>query len=208
MSYFSHPYLSNSDLKDFGKKIGIEREMPANMEAIFSFGTLFHKVILEPNRVTDEDRKHPDYALADKMRLRYWEDPIARMVINGHDFEREHEFYATVQVGGMEYNARCKADGYRNGISTLLELKGLRVTHQKGFEEALLNFDYDRAAVHYMLTSKCDKVLIVGISKSDPKKLFRKVVKKHDEFYAWGEEKLKDRLRLLYQYSPDDVRLL
>jgi len=50
--------------------------------------------------------------------------------------------------------------------------------------------------------------LIVGLSKKNPKKIFKRFIKKHDDFYAIGEQKLIDNLTLLRDISPEDVPLI
>jgi len=82
------------------------------------------------------------------------------------------------------------------------------VESEKAFNEAIVNFDYDQAVVHYMLTAKRKTELIVGISKKRPERLFKKIIKQHDESYLIGEQKLIDSLDLLYPYSPDDIKLV
>ncbi len=202
--YFGHPFISNSDLKHFKQNLGMSRELPVNLQAIFEFGSLFHRIILEPNLITDEDKNHPDFSKAERMKDTFWKDQLCRSFIMATDFSREHEIYDTLEVGGMRIQARCKADGIRTQLRFLLELKGLNVSTEKAFQDSLINFDYDQAAVHYMLTSKCELTLIAGISKKKDV-MFKRIVKRHDDFYLGGEQKLIDCLKLLKDFSPDDV---
>jgi hypothetical protein len=205
MTYFSHSYLSNSDLKKFKQQVLNPREEPENLQEIFDFGSLFHHVILEP---TLADLANKDLPLALQMRDTYWADKWCRNFSMSDDFEREQEFYETVQVGSYEFKSRCKADGIRTRLKVMLELKGLSVENEKAFRDALVRFDYDQAIVHYMLTTKCDIGMIVGISKRDPRKLFKWMVREHDDFYLIGEDKLINTLELLRQFSPHDVKVL
>lgn len=207
MNYFDHPYVSNSDLKNFKKKIGMAPEDPLNLQAIFDFGSLFHATILEPH-LTNKDDMSDDAVLARKMKDTFFKDELCRSFVMAPDFKREEEFYNQVEVDGMRFNSRCKADGVRTGLKVFLEIKGLGIDSEKAFKEALTRFDYDQGIAHYMLTSKCDMAIIVGISKRKPERMFKKIVKKHDEFYAWGEEKLIQVLRLLHTYSPEDIQLV
>lgn len=208
MGYFDHPSISNSDLKRFKERLGMYRATPENLEAIFAFGTRFHQGILEPHLLTDEDKASEEYPTIMKMKDTFWRDELCRDFILAKDFKREHEFYDTLTLDGMQIEARCKADGYREKRKFFLELKSTACESQKSFEQAMLDLDYDQACVHYMLTAKCDVALIVGISKKRPERLFKRIVKKHDDWYAWGEEKLSKTLNLLYQYSPEDVKFV
>lgn len=207
MNYFDHENISASDLKSFLKKLGGGYEDPANLEQIFEFGTLFHQTILEPHKNYNHEPS-AELRLATNMKDTFFKDDICRMFITGHDFKREEEFYEVVEVGGMQYKARCKADGSRRGISSLLELKGLKMTSSKTFDAAIDRLNYDMTAVHYMLTARAERMLIVGISKIDPRIIFKKIIKRCDETYIVGEEKLIQTLRLLRQYSEDDVKLV
>jgi len=207
LTYFDHDYISASDLKAFLKKTQGGIEEPANLQAIFDFGTLFHETILEPFKHYDHEETD-ELKLARKMKDTFFKDELCRMIVMRPDFQREQEHYEVIEVGGMKYEARCKCDGDSKGISTILELKGLIVTTQKAFDAAIDRLNYDMTAVHYMLTAKRDRQLIIGISKKNPDLLFKRVIKKHDETYLIGEEKLIQTLRLLREYSPEDIQLV
>lgn len=203
--YFQHPFISNSDIKAFKKSVGIiTREDPENLQAIFDFGSLFHATILEPHLAK---RDHADYALAKQMRDSFWADPTCRGFASSRDYHREQPAFNEVQVGPYKAKFRCKMDGVRTGLKIMLELKGLGVESEKAFREALVRNDYDQAIVHYMLTADMRMALIVGISKKDPRMLFKWYVKKHDEFYLGGEQKLIDSLTMIREFSPEDVVL-
>jgi hypothetical protein len=204
-AYFSHDYISNSDIKKFLQQIGLKREAPANLDKIFELGTLIHSSILEPHTA---NTNHKDYDLACRMRDTFWKDDFCRNFAMAKDFQREYEVYSTVEVGGMQFNSRCKCDGIRTGLNIILEIKGLNVDTEKAFMDALPSFDYDQGVAHYMLTKKAPMEVIVGLSKKKPERLFKKIVKMHDNFYAEGEQKLIDALKLLMEYSPDDVNLI
>lgn len=206
MNYFGHPYISNSDIKSFKRKMGLLPQEPENLQAIFDFGSLFHSTILEPSTV-DKNDQSDDAKLARKMKDTFFRDEMCRMIIMRHDFKREREFYEKVRVGQYEFNSRCKADGDSEGISLFLELKGLNVESEKAFKLALERFDYDQAVAHYMLTARRKTELIVGISKKKPELLFKKVVKMNDDFFAIGEQKLIESLDLLHPYSPEDIKI-
>lgn len=204
-NYFQHDYISNSDLKDFKKKLGRSFEDPANLQEIFEFGSLFHATILEPHLA---DKKHEDYELALAMRDTFWKDPVCRAFAMASDFRREQPFFEERVVGPYKVKVRCKCDGVRTRLKVFLELKGLNLDNEKAFRSALERYDYDQAASHYSITGDFGMGMIVGISKRDPTKLFKWFTKRHDEFYLGGEQKLIDTLTLLRGYSPEDVRLV
>lgn len=205
MSYFDHHFISNSDIKNFLKSIGLKREDPPNLQAIFDLGTLIHQTILEPHL---SDKSHEQYDLACKMRDTFWQDSMCRNFAMAKDFKREHEVYKTVEVGGMRFDSRCKCDGMRTALNLPLELKGLNIETEKAFNAAIEAFDYDQGIAHYMLTTGAPMMLVVGISKKRPERMFKKIIKKHDNIYAIGEHKLIEALTMLRDYSPSDVQLI
>lgn len=210
MSYFDHPNLSNSDIKSFKRSLGLLPEEPENLQEIFDLGSYFHAAILEPHVAkellrTTETITEEDVKMVEKMRKRYWEDQFCREFSMANDFCREKERYEEVVVGPYKVKLRCKADGLRSRVGFFLELKGLGVTTEKAFKDALLRFDYDQALAHYMITADCKFAVIVGISKKDPRKLFKHICKRHDNFFAEGEQKLIESLELIRQYSPEDI---
>lgn len=203
-NYFQHDFISNSDLKSVKKKLGQSFEEPENLQEIFSLGTLIHATILEPNLA---DKTHEKYSLALAMRDTFWADPACRAFAMAPDFKREQPMYEERQVGPYKVKLRCKYDGIRERLKVQLELKGLNLDTEKAFRSALERYDYDQAVVHYMITGDLKMALIVGISKKDPTKLFKWFVKRHDEFYLQGEQKLIENLEVLRDLSPEDVIL-
>jgi hypothetical protein len=204
--YFNHNFLSNSDLKRFQTQLGMKRQAPANLDAIFSLGTLIHQVILEPNLA---DRNHEGLELAMAIRASFWKDPLCRMFALGSDFVQEKEFYnPATRIGPYEVATRCKMDGCRERMKSYLEIKGLSVDTEKAFNDAIVDLDYDQAVAHYFLTSGFNSCLLAGFSKRNPDRVFKKIIKRYDNFYAEGEQKIIDTLTLLRDYAPDDVKLV
>lgn len=209
-NYFQHDFISNSDLKDFKKKVQMVREDPPNLQQIFDLGSLFHAAILEPHLKEEyRDKVTPDeWDLTMRMRDTFWTDPVCRAFVMAPDFHRETPFFnENAIVGPYRVKLRCKTDGVRPRIKMYLELKGLKAATEKAFRDAIINNDYDQATAHYMHTGDFDRAMIVGISKTDPTKLFKWWVKKFDDFFLGGEQKMIDTLTLLRDFSPDDVML-
>jgi len=209
MSYFDRSEISISDIKAFLKKVKGGNPEPENLEAIFAMGSYSHEIIFEPSKVQPSDLIEPsDIVLAKSMKDRFFQDELCRMLVMRPDFQREHAMFKEIEVGGMRYNARIKCDGISKGIKTILEFKGLSVTTEKAFLEAINNLNYDMAAVQYLLVAECEMILIVGISKIKPTLLFKKIIKRHDETYLWGEEKLIQGLKLWHEFSPEDIQMI
>lgn len=196
MSYYDHQYASNSDLKKLINRYVEGREEP-DLEEVFNLGTLIHQAILEPHKA---DVKHKDYKLAKKMADTVLKDQLCRDLIFMPDFKREYEFYRN-NVHGIR--ARAKMDGYSSRISTIMEYKGLKVTTDKSFEEAIFKFDYDQGAAWYLDTSGAKRLLIVAVSKSDPKKIFKRLIDRSHPIYQSGLVKVQRAVMYWKQYFEE-----
>jgi hypothetical protein len=193
--YFNHNYTSNSDLKALAYKVA-GKEKPENIQDIYDLGTELHYNITEPHKMTLLPGTEK-YELAMEMRKTFFKDDLCRNFIMSHDFRREHEFYRVLRNG---VNARCKTDGDSKGLKTIFEFKGLSVTTQKGFEDAIVNFDYDQGAAWYLDVCsgfvQYKQVLMVGISKKQPDRLFKLLVDRNHLYYKTGSEKIRERVQL------------
>jgi len=193
--YFSHEYASNSDLKALAYKLE-GKEKPQNIQEIYDLGTELHHSITEPHKMSLLPGTE-QYELAIEMRKTFFKDQLCRNFIMTHDFRREHEFYRTNRHG---ISARCKTDGDSKGLRTIFEFKGLAVTTQKGFEDAIVNFDYDQGAAWYL--DVCSgyvvykQVLMVGISKKQPDRLFKLLIDRNHKYYKTGSEKIQERVKI------------
>ncbi len=198
--YFHHEYTSNSDLKSLAAKVA-GKEKPKNIQAIYDLGTQLHHSITEPHKMTLLPGSS-EYELAIEMRKTFFKDDLCRKFIMTPDFRREHEFYRKDRNG---ITAKCKTDGDSKSLRTIFEFKGLSVTTQKGFEDAILNFDYDQGAAWYLDVCtgyvKYQQVLMVGISKKQPDRLFKLLVNRDHLFYKTGSEKIRERVQLWKQFG-------
>jgi hypothetical protein len=200
--YFNHHAVSNSDVKEMWRKHnGIPKH--EGLQPIFDFGTEFHSGILEPHKSDLGKLKIEDQELIRDMSKTYWKDDLCRKIAMMPDFRREHVFVRANRLG-FEW-VRCKADGDTAKLRLCLELKGLAVSSQKAFEEAILFHDYDQATSWYLNVmpgiKQYDQQLIVGISKTYPDRMFKLLVDRRHENYKSGVEKLKERIPVVKSYG-------
>lgn len=198
MSYYDHHFVSNSDLKRLKKLIDPKFEDPADLEEIFSFGTLVHALILEPHKA---DREHKDFGLAHDMAITFRNDPVCRQLLLIHDLRREHEFYRS-DVFGVP--ARCKADAESKSLDLIFEFKGLSVSTDKAFEDAIDRFDYDQACPWYLDVSTRKRYLLVSGSKKSPKRLFKRLADRNHAYYHRGLVKVQKAIKLWKEYFPNN----
>lgn len=213
-AYFQHHYLSNSDLKRMVQHFD-PKPQPDNLEEIFDLGSLIHAVLLEPVRISgpfiatdgseaayllNEDKKitrftSKQYFLAKTMAETFMRDELCQRLIMWRDFKREHEFYRT-GLFGIRDGVRCKADGYSKELSIGLEYKGLAIANDKAFEEAIVRLDYDQGLAWYLDIMRVKQFLIVGASKKDPKKIFKRLVDRNHPYYQSGMVKIEKCVKM------------
>lgn len=214
MSYFDNDYVSNSDLKAAMAKANGKVE-PENLQEIFDAGTLNHQALLEPHKAQrwfdirrdqmivapkEEIQKLKDqYALAKAMAETVLKDSLCRQLIMMPDFRREHEWYRS-NIFDLK-GARCKTDGDSKMLSTIFEYKGLAVTSENQFEAALLHHDYDQSAHWYLDVVGYKNYLIVGVSKKNPKLLFKRLITRDHDMYHSGGVKVELAIRTWKQFG-------
>lgn len=195
MTYFDSDYISNSDLKRVNKYWNPRYREPENIEEIFKDGTLIHETLLEPHKVLHLNRDtNPKYALALDMAKTTLEDRLTKSLFMMPDFRVEHEFYKQ-NIHGVK--ARCKMDGSSKIASTIFEYKGLSVTSQNAFEEAIMTFDYDQGAAWYLDVTGYRRCLIGAPSKKNSRKYFKVVIDRDHLLYKTGEVKVLKSIEIL-----------
>lgn len=201
MTYFDSHYVSNSDLKEIVSRVNGGFEKPENIEEIYSFGTLSHAMIFQPHLADVGKHSDEEIELTKRMRGTFMEDRLCRDFITMPDFRTEHEWYRE-DFGGYGVKGRCKADGDSKMLRTGLEFKGLGITTQSAFKEAIDRFAYDQGVVWYMDGTGYDRWLIAAISKKNPKKLFKELVDKDHPMYKSGRKKIDYSVGIFKQYIP------
>jgi hypothetical protein len=188
MNYFDSEYLSNSDLKQLRKYMDPKFEDPADLKEIFSFGTLFHALVLEPHKA---DYTHKDLELAKRMAKTFFDDPLCRQVIMVGDIKREYEYY---RLNAFGVKARCKCDLMSKAISLVGELKGLACDSEKSFDEAMDRFDYDQAVAWYLDVAQKQNYFMAAVSKKSDK-LFKRLVNRDHVYYKRGIVKVNKAVK-------------
>jgi hypothetical protein len=189
-AYYDHHYISNSDLKKLRKILDPKFQDPADLEAIFEFGNLVEDVILQPHQA---NWQHKDIELAKQMCCTFSNDSICNSLLFVTDFRRQHEWYRTDRFG---VPARCKMDGDSKKLDLVFELKGLSVTTEHSFEEAIDRFDYDQGLAWYLDVSGYKRALIVGVSKKTPERLFKRLIDRDHYYYKRGIAKVNKSIKL------------
>ncbi len=200
MSYFQHHFVSKSNLVQLKRQLDPNSYEPENLEKIFELGTLIDVTLLEPHLANIGS---DDYELAKTMAQAIFKDRFLRDLIMMPDFKRKHEFYKADLFG---LPARCQTDGVSKSISTIFEYKGLGITTDKQFDEAIYNFDYDLGAAWYLDTSKLKYIIIGAASKKQPDKVFKRLVDRDHKIYQRGILKADLMTRAWKDFFGDQAR--
>lgn len=198
MGYFDHHFVSNSDLKLLRAKVDPKFKPLVNLDEIYTAGTLNHHALIEPYKA---DKAHPKYELACTMAKTVLKDKICARIILAADFRREWEWYR-LKVHGLK-GVRCKTDGSSKMFSVIFEYKGLAVSTENAFEEAIHHFDYDQAIAWYMPIVRHKHYLLAGVSKKHPDRLFKRLIDEYHPLYKSGAEKVKKSQILWNTYVGD-----
>lgn len=198
MTYFDQKdWISNSEFKRILKQAGFGIQEPQNLDRIFEFGILFEDLLLQPLKA---DTSNPDYELAKEMVKTAHNDPIIAKLLGFVDFRVQHEYYRYDVFG---FKGRCKTDGDSKMLDMMLELKSLAISTDNQFREAIDHFDYDRAAAWYINCTHRRRQLIAGVSKKEPKRIFKLLVTHDDNVYKNGVAKINKVKGVIRQLIGD-----
>lgn len=201
-NYFSHPFVSNSDLSRLKVELGTQEE-PDYSEAL-RFGTLVHALILEPHTVDLIRRQvvgagytytQEELNTARKMRTSFLADSFCASLLA--NCETEVEMYnagTRFSHQGVEFtlDTRRKYDLWSAVAGWGGDLKSTTATTQAGFEAAIDRFHYDRARVFYAAGPGAVQDCIIGISKVAPYRVFKVFMKSGDRLWQSGERKMQE----------------
>lgn len=200
MSYYAHPYISNSDLSRLQFELSGKDDV--DTDAAFAFGTLVHAMILESHKVDlirlqvdGRQYTREDVDTARKMRLSFLNDAFCRDLLVKCDVEVEMYNAGTrFSHAGIDFtlNTRRKYDLWCSLVGWGGDIKSTTATSQQQFEDAITRFDYDRARVFYAQGPGATQDVIIGISKAAPYRVFKVFMKEGDALWQSGKEKMNE----------------
>lgn len=169
MSYYDHPYVSNSDFTAL--KLELYPSFVPDYSAALHFGILFHALLLEPDTVDhirrsvrDAEYTADDFAAAKRMRDTVKADRFCEMLLRRCDKEVEMYNQGTV-FGEVRLDTRRKYDVWDPLVNWGGDFKSTTATTPQAFLAALQRFDYDRSRVFYAKGSGAVKDVVIGVSK-------------------------------------------
>lgn len=209
INYYERSEVSNSDLTEL-KNLLHSRPQFGDKEAAFRFGSLVDAIITEPDRVnyyqftvddvqyTEDEFRHAQ-EMYRSLRREARNDAFLAKVLEIADTQRcmvnkQQQF----EYGGFVFtlDTRCKWDWFLDLFGFGGDLKTTFASTQKGFDEAVDFFDWDRSRAWYMDIAHSDRDFIYGISKKNCC-VFKKFINRGDAIYNRGREKYEE---LAFQY--------
>jgi len=196
--YYNRKEVSNSDLSWLKKQL-YPSFMPDPTEA-YKFGNLLDAMLTESDRVdflqrtcdTDHFTKEV-FEQAMSMKRAFLRDPTAKQMIEGADTQKIMSKRLNLNFQGIDFNlnARCKWDIWRDAINWGGDIKSTAATTQKGFEDAVRYFDYDRQRAWYMDIAGSKQDILIAISKVNFK-VFKVYITRDSELYKSGQSKYNE----------------
>lgn len=204
MTYFDHPYCSNSTLTALGQELGLLPEFGGDKENAYRMGSLFdavvteaHKIDLIQNKIIDSDYffSQAEYDQCKKMKSNLELNPIYKtFLLQNPDFQKE-VYVEDFEFDGFKLNMRAKLDYFITGM--VADLKSTACTSQKSFENACIQFGYYRQMWLYCKLTGAKRAIIFGVSKSKPHNVFVVRILENDENWKLGEREIT---KLAYKY--------
>jgi len=197
-SYYNRKEVSNSDLSWLKKQL-YPTYMPDPTEA-YKFGNLLDAMLTESERVdflqrtcdTDHFTKET-FEQAMNMKRAFARDEVAKQMIDGADTQKIMSLRMKLNFSGIDFelNTRCKWDIWRQDLKWGGDIKSTAATTQKGFEDAVRYFDYDRQRAWYMDIAGSKQDILIAISKVNFK-VFKVYITRDSSLYKDGKSKYNE----------------
>lgn len=196
-NYFTHPFVSNSDLSWLDEELKARENRPDPTEA-YKFGTLIDCMITEPHEVDyfkrtcmGQEYTPEQFEMAEKMKASFYRDPLCTNMVKNSEyqtiFEQENKTFNN-GLAVFTLSVKCKFDLWMPVFNWGGDIKSTTATTQKQFEAAIEHFNYDRQRAWYMDIAGSDKDILIGISKKNFK-VFKVPITRGDARYNRGREK-------------------
>ena len=162
---------------------------------VFDFGTLVHKMILEPEDVEKEFIKMPEFNLRTKAgkeeKAKFEEENKDKIVISPTDWERaekmaknvlaiagnlikkgkcEESFLAKDEYGLMR---KARPDCYIEALGVVIDIKTTQSTKPYDFQKSIYEYRYHYQAYWYLKTlelagKKANQFIFIAVEKKEP----------------------------------------
>jgi hypothetical protein len=213
--YYDRPEVSNSVLSELQQYFNPTFTW-YDPEVAYRQGNLVDFTLTEPTRINyfkrtidiyDQPFTEEEFEMAKQMKKSFMKNELAAKIYRLSEFQKIFTGQVDFTYGSFEFSLqmRCKYDMFSQILKWGSDIKSTASTSQKQFEDACVHFDYPRSRVLYMLLSKSERDLIIGISKKNYE-VFTIPIVRGDKWWNEGLEKLTD-LAFKYWVLFNDFKL-
>jgi hypothetical protein len=195
MDYYKVPMLSNSYLGELDRLVN-DKFMPSEevLQKAFYVGNQVDYSLFEQDKL---DSTNPELESILQMRDAVMKHPLFQAYYKHPQAKHQHEVYRLIQ--GVPIKG--KLDSWIKPIKTFCEFKTTACLTLDAFVKlAFGTLNYDRQIATYMQLTKADTCILVAVSKKNHK-VFSYIVKRGDNTYKQGLQKLNEALKLYLEYQ-------
>lgn len=204
LDYYNHPSVSNSDLSWLD---GILNPKPVvDPTNAYRFGNLLDAQITEESKLDYFKRTcegevitQEEWDRSLKMRKSFMADPTCVSLHKLSEFQKIFITPVQFEYCGFSFSLtmRCKFDLWMPALKHGGDIKSTASTSQKAFVDACEYFEYFRQRYLYMQMSGSKKDILIGISKSEPHKVFKLPIVEGDKYWLKGKQQAE---RLAFEW--------
>ena len=195
--YHSTEGISSSDLKllEISPLHLKHKELFKIKSDVFDFGSLVHKMVLEPDDVEKEFVKMPEFNLRTKAgkeeKAKFEEENLDKIVISPADWERAEKMKSNIlAIAGNiiskstkessifandEYGIvrKCRPDAYIESLGIVIDIKTTTSTKPYDFQKSIYEYRYHWQAYWYLKTlqlagKKANQFIFIAVEKKEP----------------------------------------
>ena len=195
--YHAADGISASDLKllEISPLHLANKELFQFESEVFDFGSLVHKMVLEPDDVEKEFVKMPEFNLRTKAgkeeKAKFEEENLEKTIISPTDWERaekmsknilaiagnlikkgkcEESFFAKDEYGIIR---KCRPDCYIEALGIVIDIKTTQSTKPFDFQKSIYEYRYHYQAYWYLKTlkllgKKANQFIFIAVEKKEP----------------------------------------
>ncbi len=195
--YHSSEGISSSDLKllEISPLHLKHKELFTYESDAFDFGSLVHKMVLEPETLEDEFVKLPEFNLRTKAgkeeKAKFEEENKGKIVISPSDWEKAERMARNINAiagnlikkGKCEESwfvedehgliRKCRPDCYIEALGVVIDIKTTQSVRPYDFQKSIYDYRYHWQAYWYLKTlklagKKASQFIFIAVEKKEP----------------------------------------
>lgn len=197
MTYYQHPYVSNSDLsklKPYRTDGGDAYRIGSLVDAMITENHTVDYINLE---IHNKEYRYDEseFYVCKQMKRSFNNDPFCNELSGVSTGQKEiyvdrQEFFFNGTMFALP--TKRKYDLWSDLLGWGADIKSTVAKTQKAFESSIKFFDYDRQGYWYMTGAESTKFVFIGISKFYPHNIFKVFINHGDTLFKSGEAKASE----------------